>query len=122
MVRKRKKWANREKIAKMFTVSLHEILLRFHAPKKIDYMSLDVEGAEELILNNFPFNKYSFSILTIERPSDNLKSILIHNGYLFVRQITSWGETFWINAADKDFLNMTYFEYHYLDNFSRYEM
>ena len=41
-------------------------------PKLIDYMSLDVEGAEYEILKNFPFDKFKFKSMSIERPNKNL--------------------------------------------------
>jgi len=34
--------------------------------KHIDYMSLDVEGSEEDILESFPWDRYQFNLLTIE--------------------------------------------------------
>ena len=40
--------------------SLQEILKKAKAPKIIDYLSLDVEGAELEVLKNFPFKKYKF--------------------------------------------------------------
>jgi hypothetical protein len=32
----------------------------------IDYLSLDVEGAESLIMKHFPFDEYSFNIRTVD--------------------------------------------------------
>ena len=54
------------------TRTLESVLHEFNAPKIIDYLSLDVEGAEEFILKNFNFKKYKFKFLTIERPSADL--------------------------------------------------
>lgn len=39
---------------KRYTLSLETILKTFDAPKVIDYLSLDVEGAESFILTDFP--------------------------------------------------------------------
>ena len=47
-----------------------------NAPKVIDYLSLDVEGAELEVLKNFPFKKYKFLSMKIERPSKELNKIL----------------------------------------------
>ena len=59
-------------ILNLKTKTLEYVLDKFNAPKVIDYLSLDVEGAEERILRNFPFNKYTFLAMTIERPTPEL--------------------------------------------------
>jgi len=48
------------------TVSLNDLLDRFYAPEKIDYISLDVEGAEAEILSGFDDSKYDITCWTIE--------------------------------------------------------
>ena len=48
------------------TVSLHDLLLHHKAPQHIDYLSIDVEGAEFEILSGFNFSDYSFSLITLE--------------------------------------------------------
>jgi hypothetical protein len=50
----------------MQTCTLEEILRACNAPTIIDYMSLDTEGSELIILSVFPFNRYQFRALTIE--------------------------------------------------------
>ena len=71
-------------ILNLKTKTLEYVLDKFNAPKVIDYLSLDVEGAEERILRNFPFNKYTFLAMTIERPTPELEKVLFDNGYVFV--------------------------------------
>ena len=80
-------------------MTLLEIFQRFHTPKVIDYLSLDVEGAEDFVMNSFPFHSYRFNILTVERPSKDLQSILKRNGYILLRQLKNWGETLWIHKS-----------------------
>ena len=60
----------------------------FNAPETIDYLSLDVEGAETRILRGFPFHKYKFLAMTIERPTVELNELLFKNGYVFVKNST----------------------------------
>jgi hypothetical protein len=55
-----------------YTASLRSILKKFNAPSMIDYLSLDVEGAELFIMKDFPFDEHKFKLLTIERPKDQL--------------------------------------------------
>ena len=40
-----------------------------HAPACIDYMSADIEGAEDMALLGFDFDQYVFRCMTIERTS-----------------------------------------------------
>lgn len=60
---------------------LAEILERYGAPRSIDYFSLDVEGYEYEILRTFPFHRYEFKVLGIERPSESLRRLMTRNGY-----------------------------------------
>lgn len=48
------------------TISLEDLLAKHGAPQKIDYLSIDTEGSEFEILNNFNFDKYQFTIITCE--------------------------------------------------------
>lgn len=61
------------------TRTLESVLDSYNAPTIIDYLSLDVEGSEYLVLKNFPFDKYSFRCITVETTDCN--EILIKNGY-----------------------------------------
>ena len=82
---------------KRYTVSLLSVFQKFHVPTSIDYLSLDVEGAESLIMTNFPFDKYHFKFMTVERPKPDLETLLNENGYLFVAKLVSFGETLWMH-------------------------
>lgn len=80
----RSKELEKATILKLKTKTLEYVLDLFKAPKIIDYLSLDVEGAEERILSKFPFDKYIFLAMTIERPTPELEAILFKNDYVFV--------------------------------------
>jgi FkbM family methyltransferase len=67
--------------------TLLDILESNHAPKVIHYLSMDVEGAEERVLIDFPFDRYKFLTLSIERPSDALHQKLTDNGYHNIKSI-----------------------------------
>lgn len=82
-----------------YTASLVEILKKFKAPKMIDYLNLDVEGAEEYIMKDFPFHKpYTFKVITIERPNRVLKRKLESNGYKHVLDFKR-GDTLWAHKS-----------------------
>jgi hypothetical protein len=48
------------------TISLNDLLKSFDAPTVIDYLSIDTEGSEFLILSNLDFSKWKFHIITVE--------------------------------------------------------
>ena len=52
------------------TVTMTTLLDKHHAPAVLDFVSIDVEGAEFLVLQGFDFKKYCIQFMTIE-----------HNGY-----------------------------------------
>jgi FkbM family methyltransferase len=79
----------RDRLIKMNTTSLHQLLESQAAPTIIDYLSLDVEGAEYRILSTFPFEKFSFECLTVERPTRAIHNLLLEAGYVLDR-IRKW--------------------------------
>ena len=54
-------------------MTLSDILDWRKAPKLIEYLSLDVEGHEWEVIGAFPFDRYAFKVITIERPSDGMR-------------------------------------------------
>lgn len=73
------------------TVSLLDLLDELEAPRIIDYLSIDTEGSEYSILENFDFSKYSFRVITCEHNytpmRDKIKILLESKGY--VRKYTN---------------------------------
>ena len=92
---------NNARIQKMTTRTLESILDEVGAPRVIEYLSLDVEGAETRILRTFPFHKYTFLAMTIERPTKELNELLFKNGYHFVKN--SKMDTFYIHESLSNF-------------------
>ena len=81
------------------TTSLVSILDHFHAPSVIDYLSLDVEGAESSVLQSIDFSKVTFGVLLIERgwePS-SLVALLESAGYHLYDQRME--DAVWINPC-----------------------
>ena len=78
-------------------VSLQTVFQETNAPSIIDYLSLDVEGAETLVMEHFPWHLYRFKFLTVERPKVELVAMLHEHGYEKAIDITFWGETLWFN-------------------------
>jgi FkbM family methyltransferase len=76
----------KSKIYKIETISLADLLKKYNAPKKIDYLSIDTEGSEFEILSNFNFNEYEFKIITCEhnfnKNREKIRNLLNKNGYI----------------------------------------
>jgi FkbM family methyltransferase len=68
------------------TVSLMDLLAHHHAPKRIDYLSLDTEGSEFDILCAFDFDAYDVRAVTVEHnfvetSRSRLFDLLTRNGF-----------------------------------------
>ena len=67
------------------TVSLNDLLSQHHAPNQIDYISLDTEGSEYVILSSFDFDKYDVKIFTVEHNytsnRERVYELMTSNGY-----------------------------------------
>lgn len=51
-------------------------------------------------MKGFPFDKYRFNIITLERPNDALKAMLTKHGYQFLRLLkANSGDTLWIHKS-----------------------
>ncbi len=75
------------KVIKLKTLSLNRLLEDQHAPNIIDYLSIDIEGAEERVLAGFDFHKYTFRCITIERPTKLLRDLFNNHGYILIKEI-----------------------------------
>jgi FkbM family methyltransferase len=60
-------------------VTLHDLLIRHQAPPIIEYVALDLEGAEFQVLRDFPFDRYRILTLSIE--GDACHELLLARGY-----------------------------------------
>jgi hypothetical protein len=98
---KRADFKNEPEVAveQRFTTPLPELFVQFQVPHVIDYMSLDVEGAELLIMKAFPFDTHVIKVLTIERPQRGLRKLLEQKGYVFLKELAWWGETLWAHNS-----------------------
>ena len=83
-----------------FTVQLDRTFQQFEVPLIIDYLSLDVEGAEEYIMDAFPFQDYRFRFMTVERPSANMTAKLAEHGYRLVQKLVSFGDTLFAHESE----------------------
>lgn len=72
-----------EKVSK----SLATVLKEYEMPKTIDYLSIDVEGSEWIILKDFPFHDWDIKLISVEHnfiepKRTQLYQLLISQGYV----------------------------------------
>src|ERR1700733_8001421 len=81
--------------------TLRSVLREFDAPRVIDYWSLDTEGSELAILKSFPFEEYTFRVLTVEHNRlpvrHEIRALLEPRGYhlacsLDIDDVYTWGQ------------------------------
>lgn len=87
-------------IVRKKTIALTKLLDRYGCPQIIDYLSLDTEGSEYLILKNFDFQRYCFRLITVEHNFEepkraNLFELLRLQGYS--RVLSVWHEDWYVH-------------------------
>ena len=88
---------NVESTTETLTTSLlGDILDKHNAPKRINYMNLDIEGSEYDVLSTFPFEKYTFDCISVEHNFEepkrkNIHLLLAQNGY-FKEKSVEWDD------------------------------
>lgn len=90
------------------TVSLIDLLEEHHAPKYIDYISIDTEGSEFEILEHFDFSRYQFGLITIEHnyeteKREKLFALLSRNHYMQIFQNISSEDDWYIPCTNNEF-------------------
>lgn len=68
--------------------TLNSILEESKVPETIDFLSIDVEGAEEEVLQGIDFNKYKFNLICIEAQKDSsITKIYNDEEYVFIEKL-----------------------------------
>lgn len=69
----------------VMSISLNDFFIKYFDSSPIDYMSVDTEGSELLILENFDFKKFSPKIVTVEHnfteDQAKLDTLFAYNNY-----------------------------------------
>lgn len=85
------------------TISLLDLLAAHGAPRDIDYLSIDTEGSELHILENFDFSKHRFWIVTCEHNYGGnrakISDLLGRNGYRQVFEKTSRFDDWYVHEG-----------------------
>jgi FkbM family methyltransferase len=80
------------------TISLNDLLDRHDAPDVIDYLSIDTEGSEFRILQNFDFDRRRFKLITVEHAGEAEKraailALLESKGYRrWIPELSRWDD------------------------------
>jgi FkbM family methyltransferase len=79
------------KTVKKLTRTIEQVLKECNAPQTIDYWSLDTEGSELTILKSFPFDEYSFRVITVEHNHfpvrEEIREFLEFKGYYRIKEL-----------------------------------
>jgi hypothetical protein len=71
--------------------TVRSVLRECAAPPVIDYWSLDTEGSELAILQSFPFDEFSFRVLTVEHNwlpvREEIRAFLARHGYRRIKAL-----------------------------------
>lgn len=98
----------KSKIIQAKTISLNDLLVEANAPKIIDYLSIDTEGSEYIILHSFDFKNYKIKLITIEDAGEKNKREAIYNlltskGYLrWHQEVSKWDDWYYLAGEKND--------------------
>lgn len=85
-------------------ITLNKILLEASAPKVIDFLSLDVEGAELEVLEGLDFGMFRFKFLVIEtRNISKIEEFLSEKDYYLFEKLT--GHDYIFKGSSNNLLN-----------------
>lgn len=72
-------------VMELTSISLHDFLRKYNAPRRIDYLSIDTEGSEYDILSGFPFGEWDIRLITVEHnytpERQKIRTLLGEHGY-----------------------------------------
>ena len=82
-------------------VTFAEILRNHSVPRTISYLSLDVEGAEYLVMSSFPWHRHVISLMTVERPKPELVGTFHKHDYRYVCTSGPFGDELWAHSSTR---------------------
>jgi len=90
------------------TVSLRDLLLTHNAPTKVNFLSIDTEGSEYLILEDFDFTEYKFDLICVEHNyslnQEKIFTLLTANGYKRVHTELSQWDDWYVAEENSNFM------------------
>jgi FkbM family methyltransferase len=95
-------------VIRLSTRPLTAVLQECGAPREIDYLSIDIEGAEEQVFAGLDLERYMFKTITIERPTEATQKLLISAGYECVKMLPGLDYYYIHNSFKKEYIRNTY--------------
>jgi FkbM family methyltransferase len=93
------------------TVSLRDLLRTHNAPAKINFLSIDTEGSEYLILEDFDFTEYKFDLICVEHNytlnQQKIFTLLTANGYKRIHSELSQWDDWYVAEDNSSFMSST---------------
>jgi FkbM family methyltransferase len=90
------------------SISLEDLLRRYQAPPHIDFLSVDTEGSEFVILENFNFQSFSFGAIFVEHNftenREKINKLLTGNGYVQIFSNLSRWDDWYLSQEQYDLL------------------
>jgi len=87
------------------TVSLNDLLRKFAAPNRIEFLSIDTEGSEYRILKSLNFNEFKFEVIVCEHNygenRERIRQLLESNGYTRRHKLFSYfDDWYFLNSTN----------------------
>jgi FkbM family methyltransferase len=83
-------------------------IFKEHNITRIDFLSLDVEGAEQLVLESIDYRAVSIRVLVVERPQPNTTQLLQRNGFTDIGVgVGSLGDRVFASVRDPPWMRST---------------
>jgi FkbM family methyltransferase len=67
------------------TITINTLLSEYNCPSVIDYIHLDIEGSEMMVVKDFPFDRYLVKLFIIEMSDGLVRWTLLKNGFIEVK-------------------------------------
>lgn len=90
-------------LKEFYTTTIDSIFSTFDVPNAIDYLSLDIEGAESVVFPLLPFHTHAIHIMTIERPKEDVRAMLKAQKYVEVGIMGDYGDSMYLHSETPNF-------------------
>ena len=90
------------------TISFNDLLDKYDAPRRVDYLSIDTEGSEFDILSSFDFSRRQFGVITVEHnfspAREKIYQLLTSKGYTRKLETLSMWDDWYVLPAQESSL------------------
>jgi hypothetical protein len=87
-------------------ITLTSILDYVSAPRVMHYLDLDSDGTEHLVLQGLDHKRYTFHVVTVDRPKYRTHVLLAKHGYRYLYQLSPMGECIYIHQNKHDIVDI----------------